>query len=112
MVGKEPNQTTTLPSRVESFFHSARSALSEHVAGFGQRVDAYVGGLRAELEQARGAIEEFERKQAGRFNVFAFIEPDENRLSDILADLLDPRGSHGQGDGFLRLFADKLWSSP
>jgi len=108
MLGKEPNQTATLPTRVESFFHCARSALSEHVAGFGQRVDAFLGGLRAELEQARGAIEEFERKHAGRFNVFAFIEPDENRLSDILADLLDPKGSHGQGGDFLRLLADQL----
>ena len=31
------------------------------------------------------------------FNVFDAIRPDENRLSDILRDLLDPRGSHGQG---------------
>ena len=31
------------------------------------------------------------------FNVFDAIRPDENRLSDILRDLLDPRGAHGQG---------------
>jgi hypothetical protein len=29
------------------------------------------------------------------FNVFHLIEPDENKLSDILAGLLDPKGSHG-----------------
>jgi len=38
------------------------------------------------------------------FNVFNFITPDENKLSDILDNLLNPHGSHGQGDIFLRLF--------
>src|SRR3989442_9263400 len=49
-----------------------------------------------------------DRKQATRFNVFDFIEPDENRLSDVLAWLLDPQESHGQGDLFLRLIFRQL----
>ena len=40
--------------------------------------------------------------------MFQFIEPDENRLSDVLAFLLDPKESHGQGDLFLRLMFDRL----
>jgi len=40
---------------------------------------------------------------ATRFNVFQLFEPDENKLSDVLAGLLDPKGHHGQGDLFLRL---------
>ena len=32
------------------------------------------------------------------------IGVDEQRLSDILRDLLDPNGPHGQGDAFLRAF--------
>jgi hypothetical protein len=39
------------------------------------------------------------RKTASSFNVFTLIEPDENKLSDIIADLLDPQGRHGQGVG-------------
>lgn len=42
------------------------------------------------------------------FNVFQFIEPDENRLSDVLAFLLNPKESHGQGDLFLRLMFRQL----
>jgi PD-(D/E)XK nuclease superfamily protein len=38
------------------------------------------------------------------FSVFDYIEPDENCLSDILADLLDPQGPHGQGTLFLEEF--------
>ena len=42
------------------------------------------------------------------FNVFDLIEPDENKLSDVLAGLLNPKGAHGQGDLFLRLIFERL----
>ena len=42
------------------------------------------------------------REEAIDFNVFDFIKPTENTLSDILRFLLDPAGSHGQSDIFLR----------
>jgi len=46
--------------------------------------------------------------RANQFNVFSLIKPDENKLSDILADLLNSRGRHGQGDRFLRLLLEQL----
>lgn len=49
-----------------------------------------------------------DRKLASGFNVFHFIEPDENRLSDVLAFLLDPKEVHGQGDLFLRVIFEQL----
>jgi hypothetical protein len=49
-----------------------------------------------------------DRLLATRHNVFGYIQPDENRLSDIIRDLLNPTGPHGQGDTFLRQFAAKL----
>jgi hypothetical protein len=49
-----------------------------------------------------------DRQWATSFNVFDFIEPDENKLSDVLAWLLAPRESHGQGDLFLRLLFRQL----
>ena len=39
---------------------------------------------------------------------FTLIEPDENKLSDILADPLDPKAIHGQDDLFLRLLFKQL----
>lgn len=44
------------------------------------------------------------RIQAPRFNTFDYIDPDENRVTAILADLLDPNGRHGQGPVFLKEF--------
>jgi hypothetical protein len=57
------------------------------------------------LEQTRVHTD---RLLATRFNVFDYVAPDENLLSAIIADLLDPRGDHGQGDVFLRLFLTEL----
>jgi hypothetical protein len=37
-------------------------------------------------------------------NVFNYIDPDENRISQVIADLLNPRGPHGQGKIFLDAF--------
>lgn len=60
------------------------------------------------IERAESARRVRDRTEASRFNVFKMIEPDENKLSDIIADLLNPNGTHGQGDLFLRLFFQKL----
>lgn len=53
-----------------------------------------------------------DRLLATRHNVFDYIEPDENRLSDIIADLLDATGPHGQGDTFSRLFVTSISDKP
>lgn len=46
------------------------------------------------------------------FNIFHFIEPDENKISDIMVTLLNPYGSHGQGDIYLKLFLEQLSNLP
>jgi hypothetical protein len=60
------------------------------------------------LRERRKAFAEnydyFAPKLAPRFNLFDFIRPDEMRLSEILATLLNPNGDHAQGDLFLKLF--------
>ncbi|MBL8234025.1 MAG: PD-(D/E)XK nuclease family protein [Bryobacterales bacterium] len=38
------------------------------------------------------------------FNVFDYIDPNENRISQVIADMLNPRGRHGQGKIFLDRF--------
>jgi hypothetical protein len=49
-----------------------------------------------------------DQELATGFNVFHLIDPDENKLSDVLSLLLNPKGSHGQGDLFLRLLFIEL----
>jgi hypothetical protein len=44
------------------------------------------------------------RIDAPNFDPFIYVQPDEPRLSWILGDLLDPRGTHAQGELFLSHF--------
>ena len=62
--------------------------------------------FRVEIQSA--TKRQLDRRLASDFSAFGYIEPDENRLSDILAMLLDPRGAHGQQDLFLKLFMHRL----
>lgn len=74
-----------------------RPDLERFFMGVGQRMEA------AEVEQRRR-----NKKEATGFNVFDYIDPYENDLSDVLRDLLDPKGDHGQGELFLKLLCEKL----
>lgn len=53
---------------------------------------------------------EISRLSGADFNVFKIVKVvhDEVRHSAFLAELLNPKGTHGQGDVFLRLFVEKL----
>jgi hypothetical protein len=68
-----------------------------------KKLGRFFDAIRSRVEMAEKEQRQLDRKEATRFNVFNLIEPDENRLSDVLGSLLDPRGNHGQGDLFLRL---------
>ncbi len=89
------------------FFAEAGSRLAREEA-LGEvnpeELNRFFDGAKHQVELA----EQLDRTEASGFNVFDMIRPDENRLSDVLALLLDPRGPHGQGDLFLRLLMEKL----
>lgn len=46
----------------------------------------------------------YSRQLAPKFNIFDYINTNELGLSRILADLIDPKGSHAQNSQFLKLF--------
>ncbi len=68
------------------------------------KVDNFFSMLSFRLKNFMTAKKKLDLYLAIDFNVFNFIKPDENRLSDILSNLLDPSGSHGQNDMFLKEF--------
>ena len=47
-------------------------------------------------------------KEAPDFRALSLLGPDENGLSDIIAELLNPHASHGQGETFLTLFSSRF----
>ncbi len=70
----------------------------------GERLDSFFDDLDFRFK----TVSELDLYLANRFNVFRYIRPDENEISEIIRDLLDPRGVHGQGDAFLRDFLEVI----
>ena len=62
--------------------------------------------LAPRLETAKDLERELDRKLAHRFNIFEYLRDGELGLSRIIADLLNPKTSHGQGTLFLRTLLD------
>jgi hypothetical protein len=67
--------------------------------------------MRMALQAARKVLGATHARLAPDFNALHFARTDEYGMSVILASLLDPSGTHGQGDTFLRSFLDQFWPS-
>jgi hypothetical protein len=93
---------------LEKFFANICSLMKREEGSFQlpdlKDLERFFLSISSCLEKQR----QLDRKKATRFNVFVLFQPDENKLSDVLADLLDPKGNHGQGDLFLRLLLKQL----
>ena len=71
-------------------------------------LQAFFTGLGPAVRIAQRAQAELDRRAATRFSVFDFFHEREEDLSRVFGGLLDPGGTHGQGDRFLRLFLDEV----
>lgn len=71
----------------------------------------FFADLAPRIETAGALAEALDRNLARRFNTLDYLRDDEQGLSRIIADLLDPRASHGQGWLFLREFLTVLKES-
>ena len=77
-------------------------------------LSTFFAGLQPAVEIARRAQEEMDRRAATKFSVLDLFRSHsegrvrETHLSRIFAGLLDPLGTHGQGDRFLSLFLKDL----
>ena len=80
----------------------------ENDASSRQGLERFFNELAPRLEAARTVERELNRQLARRFNAFDYLRPDEQGLSKMIRDLLDPEGPHGQGQIFLRLFLEKV----
>lgn len=96
-----------------------KTQLSDFFRDLGVEVDASIDAYKVELTNffaslspavdiATRAQAELDRIAATQFSVFGYFRERETDVSRIFADLLNPSGSHGQGDSFLRLFVAEL----
>ena len=107
---------TSLQEETRRFFDGAKGGLSalsrDRLTALEQEVPRFFEGARQGLAVLGPVVAELDRHLARRFSVFNFdrlhrpgiaryFHFDENRMSDVLADLLQPNSVHGQGDLFL-----------
>ena len=95
-------------TRLSAFFRdldlNTHRVTSSHMAD----LEGFFGGLGPAVDIARRAQAELDRRAATRFTLFDFFRAWETDLSRIFGGLLDPGGTHGQGEMFLRLFLDEV----
>lgn len=66
--------------------------------------ERFFGGMQYYRDVARDLQQRYAPQLAPSFSVFDYIDESETKLSRIFADLLNPRGTHGQGTTFLEAF--------
>jgi hypothetical protein len=89
------------PYPVAVFFSSCRRAIAAHHKSLRFDVARVFKETGTRLAAHRSAQRAQDQVEASAFNVFQWLKPDENFLSDIFAELLDTEGAHGQGPLFL-----------
>ncbi len=88
---------------IKEFFDGAKSLLKESALDK-KDLDNFFSQLRFRLEIFQATKKRMDVYLASDFNVFDYVDPNENLLSDIIRDLLNPAGKHGQDDIFLKEF--------
>ena len=90
--------------QTEAFFSGVKRRLDDAHRDRYSEVARLFTEVAPRLASAKRLDRELDQHLARRFNVFDFIRTDELGLSRVIADLLNPTGSHGQGTLFLRKF--------
>ena len=92
----------------ERFFADLAVRLADATQADRRRYERFFYELAPRLDVARNLELELDRHLARRFNAFDYLRTDELGLSQIVADLLDPKASHAQGALFLRVLLERL----
>ena len=93
---------------LEEFFCGIDKKLQDRQRKVCGAVEKLFNELSPRIEVARELDREMDRIFAHRFNVLDYLRTDELGLSRIIADLLSPIASHGQGKLFLETFLKLL----
>jgi len=76
-----------------------------------ESLNRFLTTITAELESLKRFKALYAPTLAPGFNAVDCLNPDENRLSAVIAMLIDPKGGHGQGAVFFKLFLSVLTES-
>ena len=90
------------------FFRNLGGEVDDSIKVYKAELTNFFASLSPAVAIATRAQAELDRIAATRFSIFGYFRERETDLSRIFANLLNPSGSHGQGDSFLRIFVAEL----
>ncbi|MCW7077346.1 MAG: PD-(D/E)XK nuclease family protein [Candidatus Syntrophoarchaeum sp.] len=93
---------------LDRFFQGLRNFYSETQTTYERRLTNFFQPLIFRYRVAKEIKKQTDKYLASDFNLIELIKPDENRISDLVALLLNPKGEHGQGETFLKEFIEYL----
>ena len=95
-------------TQLRDFFRNLGGEVDDSIKVYKAELTNFFASLSPAVAIATRAQAELDRIAATRFSIFGYFRERETDLSRIFADLLNPSGSHGQGDSFLRIFVAEL----
>ena len=97
-----------MSDEISHFFGTMNQRLKDAMQAERREIERFFVELNPRLETLRTLESELDRQLAPRFNVFDYLRTDELGLSQMIGDLLDPVGRHGQGAAFLQCLTERL----
>lgn len=82
-------------NKVASFYEGAIQKRQQYLEQFDKSLSNYYNNLKYRLQVFRISKKSTDQYIASDFNLFDFICPNENMLSDIISELIDVNGNHG-----------------
>ncbi len=100
--------TLNYEEKLSKFFQSAKDTYKEINASYEKKFKAFFIKASIEYKVYRKIKKEIDKYLSTDFNLIEIIQPDENKISDLIKLLSEPDGVHGQGVLFLKIFLKKL----
>lgn len=94
--------------KLYSFFNDLSKVRKAYFLNYSENLEKIFNELSIRYRVLKEVKNYLNRFLASDFNLVGIFNPDEIRLSGILAQILNPQGKHGQGDLFLREFLKTL----
>lgn len=92
----------------DQFATETISLWDEELKSFEKKVTAFFNDTSFFTQLFKKKNAEINKMLSNDFNVFRYININENAFSDIISDILNPYGEHGQSDTFLNVFIKML----
>jgi len=93
---------------LNNFFTSLSQIYKNAEEAYKKELHHFFEVLKNQYKLVETVEEGFNLRFGANFNVVEIFQPDEVRLSKVIAELLNPKGMHGQKETFLKCFIKKL----